>query len=270
MLSKELCIEMSNSMILAIFLYKVTFEETKEFYWGIHLQRKEDDGYIGSPVTHAWKWDFYTPKLDVLHYFEPTEEGWNEARLVEDRVIRPDLNSPLCLNEHCGTGPSIESMRRGGRKSIRKLLDSLSPKQKSEKASRARLSRLDPEGRDLISSSTIRKQHLEEDESGKSKLSVMGAKAFHSKRDEKGRSIRILERHEDIDPSFGYSRFARMANSSRMRPVEVLDIKANVGFVFECVADAANFFGVSQGNLRATAIAGSGRKQTKGLKARFI
>ena len=103
-------------MILAIFLYKVTFEETKEFYWGIHLQRKEDDGYIGSPVTHAWKWDFYTPKLDILHYFEPTEEGWDKACLIENQVIRPDLNNPLCLNEHIGGNPSIEAMKRGSRK----------------------------------------------------------------------------------------------------------------------------------------------------------
>ena len=183
-------------MILAIYLYKVTFEETEEFYWGIHLQRKKDDGYIGSPVTHSWKWEFYTPKLDILHYFEPTEEGWNEARLVEDRVIRPDLNDPLCLNEHCGATPSLESMRRGGRNSMRKLLNSLSPEQRSKNASRARLSRLDPEGKDSISSSTIRKQHLVKDENGKSELSVMGAEACHSRRDEKGRSIRTLERHE--------------------------------------------------------------------------
>ncbi len=103
-------------MILAIYLYKVTFEETKEFYWGIHLQRKENDGYIGSPVTHAWKWKFYTPKLDILHYFEPTEEGWTEACLVEDRVIRPDLNSPLCLNEHVGGRPSLEVLRKAQKK----------------------------------------------------------------------------------------------------------------------------------------------------------
>ncbi len=257
-------------MILAIYLYKVTFEETKEFYWGIHLQRKENDGYIGSPVTHAWKWKFYTPKLDILHYFEPTEEGWTEACLVEDRVIRPDLNSPLCLNEHCGATPSLEARRRGGKKGIRTLLNSLSPEQRRENASLARRSRLDPEGKDPISLSTIRRQHLVKNGSGKSELAVRGAEACHSERDEKGRSTMVLERHKDIDPSCGYSRLSRMANSSRMRPVEVLDIKANVGFVFECVADAAKFFGVSQGNLRQTAVVGSGRKQTKGLKARFI
>lgn len=102
--------------MLAIYLYKVTFEETKDFYWGIHLQRKENDGYMGSPVTHAWKWEHFTPKLDILHYFEPTEEGWNEACAVEERVIRPDLNRPECLNEHVGGRPSLEAMKRGQRK----------------------------------------------------------------------------------------------------------------------------------------------------------
>lgn len=102
--------------MLAIYLYKVTFEETKDFYWGIHLQRKENDGYMGSPVTHAWKWEHFTPKLDILCYFEPTEKGWNEACAVEERVIRPDLNKTECLNEHVGGRPSLEAMKRGQRK----------------------------------------------------------------------------------------------------------------------------------------------------------
>ena len=104
--------------MVAIYLYKVTFEETNEFYWGIHLQRKEKDGYLGSPITHSWKWNFYTPKLDILHYFDPTDEGWEEACLVEKRVIKPDLNNPLCLNENCGGNFSLrllkESSKKGG------------------------------------------------------------------------------------------------------------------------------------------------------------
>jgi hypothetical protein len=97
-----------------IFTYKVTFEEIPDWYWGSHKEDKFDDGYLGSPVTHAWKWDFYTPHLIVCETFSYTDEGWREACSIEKRCIKPDLNNPLCLNEHCGGGFSLESSRRGG------------------------------------------------------------------------------------------------------------------------------------------------------------
>lgn len=72
---------------------------------------------MGSPQTHKWKWDFYTPAKQVLEVFEYSDEGWGEANIMEDRLIRPDLNNPLCLNEACGFGYSIESRKAGGRAS---------------------------------------------------------------------------------------------------------------------------------------------------------
>jgi hypothetical protein len=97
-----------------IYTYKITFEEIPHWYWGIHKEKRYNDGYMGSPVTHKWMWDFYTPVIQVLEFFPNTEEGWKEALSVEKRLIYPDLNNPLCLNEGCGCSPSSESSRKGG------------------------------------------------------------------------------------------------------------------------------------------------------------
>ena len=97
-----------------IYTYKVTFEEIPDWYWGSHKENKYEDGYLGSPETHAWKWEFYTPNLQILELFPYTEKGWKEAQNTEKRCIRPDLNNPLCLNEHCGGDLSLESCKRGG------------------------------------------------------------------------------------------------------------------------------------------------------------
>ena len=98
-----------------IYTYKVTFEEIPDWYWGAHKEKKYGDGYLGSPETHAWKWEFYTPHLEILELFPYTDEGWKKAREVEDRCIRPDLNNPLCLNENCGGSTSLEIRRKTGK-----------------------------------------------------------------------------------------------------------------------------------------------------------
>ena len=105
----------ANSIMLPrIYLYKITFEEIPDWYWGIHKEKRFGETYLGSPVTHAWKWNFYTPVLQILQEFEYSERGWKEAEELETRLIRPDLNNPLCLNEHCGGRPSTEARARGG------------------------------------------------------------------------------------------------------------------------------------------------------------
>jgi hypothetical protein len=97
-----------------IYTYKITFEEIPHWYWGVHKEKKYNDGYMGSPVTHKWMWEFYTPKIQILEVFPPTDEGWKEASQVELRLIRPELNNPLCLNEGCGPCVSLEISRRNG------------------------------------------------------------------------------------------------------------------------------------------------------------
>ena len=99
-----------------IYTYKITFEETSDWYWGVHKETKYGEEYWGSPVTHAWKWKFYTPKKQILEEFELSEAGWQEAQLVEKRLILPDLHNYLCLNEGCGCLRSLLICVEGGRK----------------------------------------------------------------------------------------------------------------------------------------------------------
>lgn len=93
-----------------IYTYKITFEEISHFYFGIHKERKFGETYWGTPISHAWMWDFYTPHKQILEFFET----WEEGKVIEDRLIRPYLNDPLCLNEAVGFFMSTESCRRGG------------------------------------------------------------------------------------------------------------------------------------------------------------
>ena len=101
-----------------IYTYRVTFEEIPHWYWGIHKEKTYNDGYLGSPVTHKWMWKFYTPKIQILELFPYSEEGWSEAIDVERRLIVPDLNNPLCLNERVGAIRSWDvqkkACKRGG------------------------------------------------------------------------------------------------------------------------------------------------------------
>jgi hypothetical protein len=98
-----------------IYTYKVTFEEIPYWYWGVHKEKKYNDGYLGTPVTHKWMWEFYTPHLQICEVFPNTEEGWKEAQLVEKRLIRPDLNNSWCLNEGCGGSVSLATLAQNGR-----------------------------------------------------------------------------------------------------------------------------------------------------------
>jgi len=93
----------------------VTFEEIPDWYWGVHKEEKYGEPYLGSPKTHKWKWEFYTPHLQICEFFPYTDEGWTQARKIEDSCILPDLNNPLCLNEHVGGLMSLETSRKGGK-----------------------------------------------------------------------------------------------------------------------------------------------------------
>ncbi len=52
----------------------------------------------------------------MLELFDFSEEGWSKALEVERRLISPDLNHPLCLNEACSGHRSIKSCSESGRK----------------------------------------------------------------------------------------------------------------------------------------------------------
>jgi len=99
-----------------IYVYKITFEEIPDWYWGVHKELKYEEFYMGSPVTHAWKWDFYTPEKQIVQLFDYSQEGFTQAKTLEDRLILPDLNNPLCLNEALGGAYSLESCSQGGKR----------------------------------------------------------------------------------------------------------------------------------------------------------
>jgi hypothetical protein len=100
-----------------IYVYKITFLEVLNYYYGAHLEKKYNEYYMGSPVTNKDFWEFYTPMKEIIREFPLTDEGWKEAREFEDSLIRPVYNTdPLCLNEHCGGAFSLNVCRMAGKK----------------------------------------------------------------------------------------------------------------------------------------------------------
>jgi len=100
-----------------IYLYKITFEEVPYYYYGVHKEKKFDEKYWGSPCTHKWMWNFYTPKKQILQFFDFIDEGWIEAQEVEKRIIKPFYQTDKwCLNENCGGKVSLSISRKNGKK----------------------------------------------------------------------------------------------------------------------------------------------------------
>jgi hypothetical protein len=104
-------------MTLCIYTYKITSEEVPYYYYGVRKQKKENEEYFGTPVTHKWMWEFYTPKKQILEIFDYSDEGWIKAQEVEKRLINPFYNNdPYCLNENIGGFMSSEALSKLGKK----------------------------------------------------------------------------------------------------------------------------------------------------------
>ena len=99
-----------------IYTYKITFEEVPYYYYGSKKEKYYSQEYWGSPKTNKWCWELYTPKKQILEFFEFSTVGYDECRQVEDRLIRPVLNDPWCLNERCGGQVSLSVCRKVGQK----------------------------------------------------------------------------------------------------------------------------------------------------------
>ena len=96
-----------------IYTYKITFEEVPYYYYGVHKERRFNQKYWGSPITHKWMWDFYTPKKQILEFFD----CWEEAQKVEKRIIKQFYNSDKwCLNENVGGIISLDILTKNGKK----------------------------------------------------------------------------------------------------------------------------------------------------------
>jgi hypothetical protein len=104
-----------------IYTYKITFEEVPYYYYGIHKEKRFGEYYMGSPVTHKWAWDFYTPKKQILELFDYSDEGWSRAVEIESRLIKPFYNTDKwCLNENCGNSLSLSARSKNGKKGSQK------------------------------------------------------------------------------------------------------------------------------------------------------
>lgn len=190
-----------------IYTYKVTFEEIPHWYWGVHKEKKYGEIYLGSPVTHKWMWDFYTPEIQSLEVFPFTDEGWKEAQLVEDRLILPDLNNPLCLNEAVGNIKSLAILRKNGEVSGKKVHERKNSEGKSirgiELAELAHKEKT-PEGKSknaVKAGKSVprekqrikgKKTHEEKNEEGKSTHWEKTLGKQHNEKDEQGRSLKAM------------------------------------------------------------------------------
>lgn len=100
-----------------IYIYKITFEEVPYYYYGVKKEEYYNQEYWGSPVTHKWCWELYTPEKQILELFDYTDEGYVEAQGVEKRLIKPVYNTDKwCLNRNCGGLISPEMSSYGGKK----------------------------------------------------------------------------------------------------------------------------------------------------------
>lgn len=106
-----------------IYTYKITFEEVPYYYYGVKKEKYYNQKYFGSPITHKWVWNFYTPKKQILEFFEYSDEGWLKAKEIEDRLIRPFYQTDKwCLNENCGGLISLKILRESGKKAYKNSL----------------------------------------------------------------------------------------------------------------------------------------------------
>lgn len=147
---------------------------------------------MGSPYTHAWKWDFYTPKKQILEVFEYSAEGYRQAKLIEDRLIRPDLNNFLCLNENVGGQYSLTAAALGAHAVHRdKNTDGKSKHaiRAGRNRSEATNSKKDIDGKCVAGKKLAAKTHAAKDENGKSLNGLKSVQRLLSEKDELGRSV---------------------------------------------------------------------------------
>jgi hypothetical protein len=204
-----------------IYTYKITFEEIPHWYWGVHKEKKFEELYLGSPVTHKWMWEFYTPNIQILEFFPNTEEGWREACATEKRIISQDLNNPLCLNENCGGNSSIEVQRKASMlahvekdsqgKSVNAVANAKScHKSRNKDGKSVHALRMlekvhalkNKEGKSLQAVNLGKKSHKIKNEEGKSVLAIKMVEKVHSRKNSEGKSINAVNAARKLHSSF--------------------------------------------------------------------
>jgi hypothetical protein len=99
-----------------IYIYKITFDEVPYYYYGTKKEKKYNEEYWGSPKTNKWCWEFYTPKKQILQFFDFTDQGYKKCLEIENRLIKPVLNNKWCLNESYNNFYSLKVLSEAGKK----------------------------------------------------------------------------------------------------------------------------------------------------------
>jgi len=104
-----------------IYIYKITFEEVLYYYYGVKKERYFNQEYWGTPITNKWCWELYTPKKQILQFFDFTDEGWINGLEIEKRLINPVYQTDKwCLNKSCGGIVELKINRKTGKLSAQK------------------------------------------------------------------------------------------------------------------------------------------------------
>ena len=152
------------------------------WYWGVHAEKLFNESYFGSPSTNKRFWEFYTPVRQILEVFDHTEAGWKQANNNERKLILPDLNNPLCLNECCAGVMSLATYKQNGVR-LHQNKNQFGQSINAIKGGQ-------------IGGMVI---HLEKGPDGKSIHAVEAANASHSEKDSLGRSLKALKMLEKRD-----------------------------------------------------------------------
>ena len=116
-----------------IYTYKITFEEVPYYYYGVKKEKYYNQKYFGSPVTNKWCWKLYTPKKQILEFFDYSDSGWLKAKEIEDKLIKPLYQTDKwCLNENCGGLISLEILRESGKRAYKNGLLLLTAEQRKK------------------------------------------------------------------------------------------------------------------------------------------
>lgn len=113
-----------STQIRKSYTYLILFYDGS-FYYGVRLCPKgktpwQDTDYVGSPVTHRDKWNTTLFTKFILEIFD----DYKLAQEKEKELIKPNLNNPVCLNEHAAGGFSRESCSKAGKIGGRKNTES--------------------------------------------------------------------------------------------------------------------------------------------------
>jgi hypothetical protein len=207
-----------------VYLYKITFEEILDWYWGVHKEKRHGEYYMGTPYTHKWKWEFYTPKKQILQYFDHSAEGYREAKLIEDRLIRPDINNLFCLNENVGGQYSLAAAASGAH-AVHQAKDENGKSKHAVRAGKRRAATTnaakDADGKSIVGKKLAAKTHAEKDEKGRSVQGVKNAERMHKKKDEFGRSVQGVKNSKILIHTNNSQVWESLIDGYRGRPSDV-------------------------------------------------